>query len=107
MRLSRKGIANIRRGLVRSWQDGAHRQRQLERGANADVDTLRKRALHDRRGSLYARVTVPTECGERTFALLWSVRGRTDQVDIISDGAILATIRPGAALSEIERINRG
>lgn len=69
--------------------------------ANVDADTLRRRALDDRRGSLYADVYVPTELGRTLFTLRWSVRGRTDQVDVMCEGAILATIRPGRALEMI------
>ena len=71
---------------------------------DADADTVRQRALYDRRGTHYATVTKPSEAGPQTFALQWSIDGRCDQLDVIHAGAIIATIRPSLVLSEIDKI---
>lgn len=50
MRLSKQGVERIRNGLIRSWKDGTHRK--LVQEQEIDADTLRKRALYDRKGKL-------------------------------------------------------
>lgn len=100
MRLSPQGLANIRRGLIRSWRDGIHRQKQQQR--TPDADTLRNRAFYDRRGTLYADITKATEAGRTCFHLRWSTAGRRDQVDIFEDNRLCKTIRPSAALQWID-----
>jgi hypothetical protein len=52
MRISRKGIDRIRRGLLRSWQPGgSHRLRQQARRVSPDDQRLR--TLHDAKGQLF------------------------------------------------------
>lgn len=96
MRLSQRGLQNIRRGLKRSWADGSHRER-FQRG-EPDADTLRQQALHDRKGQFYCAVRVPAG----TFEVRWSVLGRTDQLDVFDPNGIkVATCRLGLVLSSI------
>lgn len=102
MRLSQRGIENIRHGLKRSWIDGAHRLRQ--QSSDIDADTLRYRALHDRRGSFYAKITKEVAGKTIDFLILWSTNGRTDQVDIFENGHLLKTIRPAIALKIIDEL---
>jgi hypothetical protein len=77
MRLSKRGIENIRRGLIRSWRDGTHRQ--LVQAQGIDVDTLRKRTLFDRKGQLIG-----------TFTLYHST-GRSDQFDLYQNNQLAVT----------------
>lgn len=94
-RLSRKGAFNIRRGLKRSWVDGTHRQRVQHQ--DIDADTLRRRALDDRRGRHYATITI----NGLSYPVVWSCRGRSDQVDIFCDGSLIATCRSSLVLQTI------
>lgn len=80
MRLSKQGIENIRRGLIRSWRDGTHRQRVQTQ--EIDADTTRQRALHDRKGKIIG-----------TFTLYHST-ARSDQFDVYQDGQRVATGGP-------------
>lgn len=96
MRLSRKGIENIKRGLRRSWKDGTHRQRQQQR--KLDADTLRKHALHDRKGESYAELRFPDG---RVFKLYWSTRGRTDQLDVFLNSKLVSTCAPYKLFKEL------
>jgi hypothetical protein len=98
MRLSLKGIESIRRGLRRSWTDGTHRQRQQQR--EPDADTMRNRALWDRKGSRFADITLPDG---QLFRAYWSTCGRTDQVDVFHDGRKVATCSPNRIFKEINR----
>jgi hypothetical protein len=100
-RLTPKGRANIKRGLARSWAEGGtHREKQKARGQNADADTVRARALDDRRGSEYATITMR---GGKRFVLLWSVKGRRDQLDIFHAGGIIQSIRPSGVIATLEK----
>ncbi len=94
-RLTPRGRRQISDALRRSWQSGAHHARF--HSGEPDADTLRKRALSDRRGSHYATVQMQG-C---TFTLLWSTNGRTDQIDVFEGTRLLATIRPSLALGAI------
>ena len=78
MRLSKQGIENIRRGLKRSWLDGSHRQRQ--QAGNIDADTLRSRALYDRKCTLIV-----------SGVAIYHSTHRSDQLDVYVDG-VLAVI---------------
>jgi hypothetical protein len=66
-----------------------------------DADTMRQRALYDRRGRLYAEISVETEIGRVTFSARWSVRGRTDQVDLFDGAVLVFTCRPSLVLERI------
>ena len=96
MRLSLRGIQNIRRGLKRSWENGTHRTKQQTR--EIDADTLRDRARYDRRGSLILSGNVPTELGPKRVIVRWSVLGRVDQMDIVIDTVVVKTCRPALVI---------
>jgi hypothetical protein len=96
-RLTPRARENIRRGLRNSWQPGGAHHARFRCG-EPDADTARRRALDDRRGTLYAEVRTPD--GQR-WGLRWSVCGRTDQLDVMHAGRIAATMRPGLALEWI------
>lgn len=96
MRLSRKGIENIKRGLRRSWKDGTHRQMQKAR--EPDAEGLRKRALWDRKGAHFSDIRM---ADGRLFCVHWSTLGRTDQVDVFFEGAKVCTCSPSAIFSKI------
>ncbi len=73
IRLSKQGIARIRAGLIRSWQPGgSHRTRQ--QATNADADTVRSRALFDRKGKFIG-----------SFDIYHSTN-RVDQFDVYAGG---------------------
>lgn len=69
-------------------------QREGRMSREIDADTLRQRALFDRRGTEYATVMM----GGQRFTLLWSTAGRCDQVDVFCDGQRLDTVRPSLVL---------
>lgn len=105
--LSPKSLANIRRGLGRSWAPGGSHDLRFRHNA-VDADTLRRRALEDRRGQLYATLSYPTLLGPRYFRLLWSIVGRVDQLDVFdSDGAKVITCRLSAVLNRLSALLRG
>ncbi len=103
MYLSKKGIENIRRGLIRSWKPGGSHDIRFRR-KEIDSDTLRNRALDDRRGTFFAEIKKKMEDRFVTFTLLWSISGRRDQIDIFENGRNLVTIRPNKALEKIDEI---
>lgn len=105
MRLSPKGIQNIKRGLKRSWESGSHRARQQTR--KPDADDLMRRSLYDRRGKIVMSGSLSTELGQKPFQIRWSVFGRTDQLDFIVDGIIEKTCRPSAMMGFILSICGG
>ena len=79
-RISRKGKARIRAGLLRSWQEGGtHREMRRLRGEQSTAETDRKRAAWDAKGTLLFTVEYPT--GQRV-EVRRSLRGRTDQFDL-------------------------
>lgn len=59
-----------------------------------DADTLRLRALHDRKGAHYATIST----SGLVFELFWSVNGRVDQVDVFLAGKNMLTARPSICL---------
>lgn len=81
MRLSKQGIENIRRGLKRSWVDGTHRQRQ--QAGNIDADTIRSRAMYDRKGTLIV-----------SGVAIHHSTHRSDQLDVYVDGVLAITGGP-------------
>lgn len=96
----------FRIALKRSWERGGHRDKF--ESTEIDVDTLHARARYDRKGTFYAEIIKRSEDSGRIhyFTLLWSTCGRTDQLDVVENGRILATVRPGLALETVERIVR-
>lgn len=57
----------------------------------ADADTLRMRALHDRRGELIREGTSYRAGRVHDWRIVRSVRGRINQVDLIIDGQLWRT----------------
>lgn len=100
MRLSRRGIENIRRGLRRSWQDGTHRRLQKQRAP--DADTLRRRALHDARGTVVFTAMLPD--GSRV-SVQRSVHGRTDQLDVVGASGCLFTGRADLCMTALLQLS--
>jgi len=74
-RLSPARKEAIKRGLRRSWKDGAHAKRFYQQPA--DADTMRKRALWDRKGTLAGGFSA----GGVEYAIYHS-RRRTDAYDV-------------------------
>lgn len=100
MRLSQRGLENIRRGLKRSWSEGGTHRERFKRG-ELDADTLRRRALFDRKGTHYATIAM----NGQTYSVLWSTLGRSDQVDIYHNTKKLVTCRPSLVLRRLEELN--
>ena len=58
----------------------------------ADADTLRWRALEDRRGALVRVVRIVAPDGSvADWVVRWSVDGRSDQLDVLSGGKVVFT----------------
>lgn len=74
-RLSLARKEAIKRGLRRSWKDGAHAKRFHQKPA--DADTMRKRALWDRKGAQAGSFSA----GGVEYAIMHS-RRRTDAYDV-------------------------
>lgn len=86
-----------RQGLLRSWQPGgAHDLRFRQRPV--DADTLRARAMHDRKGRIVLAGVIQTALGPKDCLICHSTAGRTDQFDLIVDGRVEATVRGGLVL---------
>lgn len=100
-RLSPKARERIRKGLLRSWQPGGtHRTKQMSRPI--DADTLRSRALDDRRGRHLCAVYPPSgNLLPGPFVMIWSTTGRTDQVDVFQNGRLLFTAAPKKAFAHL------
>lgn len=81
---SEKRKEAIRRGLRRSWKDGAHHKRF--HCQPVDADTIRKRALWDRKGEGIGAVALPTEA----YQIRHSTR-RTDSYDIYLKGRLVCS----------------
>jgi len=100
MRLSRKGIENIRRGLRRSWRDGTHRQLQRQRAP--DADTMRKRAMYDARGTVILSAILPD--GQR-ITMQRSLHGRTDQFDLTTSSGCILTGRADLCMKHLLQLS--
>lgn len=66
-----------------------------------DADTLRQRALYDRRGTPIIVGQIKTEAGPMPCQIQWSSSGRTDQADLIVEGKIIATKRLSLILESL------
>ena len=60
----------------------------------ADADTLRKRALHDARGAVLHDGTTYENGIEKHWRVVRSVLGRTNQLDVLVNGALWRTCGP-------------
>lgn len=81
--------------IKRAWDSGRIHAKIAQRD-RAEDDFLR--AKLDRKGSLLFVVT--QEDGSKT-RVEWSRKGRTDQVDLVDDGVVTFTGRPGLATKEL------
>ena len=82
MRLSKQGIERIRNGLLRSWQPGGT-HRSTQQATVIDADTLRSRALYDRKGKLIV-----------SGVSIHHSTARSDQLDVYVDGVLAITGGP-------------
>jgi hypothetical protein len=57
----------------------------------ADADTLRSRALYDARGRTIRQGCDYSAAGEKHWVVIRSVRGRTDQIDLLRNGRLFRT----------------
>jgi hypothetical protein len=76
-------------------------QREARLTQTIDADTLRQRALHDRRGTFYAEIVRATEAGFTRIHVYWSVSGRVDQLDGFYNGEKVFTCRESLVLESI------
>ena len=81
MRLSKQGVERIRNGLLRSWQPGGT-HRSMQQDTIIDSDTVRARALFDRKGKHVG-----------TFDIYHSTN-RSDQLDLFVNGKLEVTGGP-------------
>ena len=89
----------VRRAKAREWQSlGVSARQKLRAEAGVDSNTLYHRAMDDRRGKTIRHGV--TYSRDNTEGVTWEIRhsvaGRTDQVDLIKGGEIIATgaLRP-------------
>lgn len=80
--------ANTRRELGRKQGLASAKAWSPQR---ADLDTLRMRALHDRRGELIREGTSYRNGRVHDWRIVRSFRGRINQVDLIIDGQLWRT----------------
>jgi hypothetical protein len=81
---------SLRRTVARAW---GHRS-TASRTRKPDADTLRRRALHDARGQVLREGCTYTALGITPWRVVRSVRGRTNQVDILWGTAAVCTCGP-------------
>jgi hypothetical protein len=63
----------------------------LRQPSEPDADTIRRRALEDARGTVLRQIDVYSASGTRHWQIVRSVLGRTNQLDLILDGHVVAT----------------
>lgn len=82
----------MRRKVASTWGKRSavvHATLRIERGV--DADTLRWRALYDARGQLVRHGCTFYATGEVHWEMRRSLRGRSDQLDYIENGAVELT----------------
>ncbi len=72
---------------------------------DTDADTLRQRAIYDRRGKVIITGVTQTELGPQRCSIAHSVAGRSDQYDLTIDGQIVATTHIGLVLERLIELN--
>jgi hypothetical protein len=81
-----------RRRVAQEW---AARSRAVQAAARLargpDADTLRRRALDDRRGTILRQGATYTAHGVTHWLVRHAVCGRTDQFELIANGKIVRT----------------
>lgn len=83
---------NQRRAVAQEWalrSQAVQQAKQIERGP--DTDTLRMRALHDAKGQVLREGCTYTAGGETHWHVRRSLRGCTDQFDIVANGSVVRT----------------
>jgi hypothetical protein len=84
-----------RRELGREWGLRSVEARECARLATGpDADTLRRRALHDARGTILRHGCIYTANAETHWQVVRSVAGRTDQRDILVNNQLHRTCGP-------------
>lgn len=85
----------LRRKVARAWGLRSAAVRGVKRiETGVDADTLRRRALHDARGTVLREGVTYRADGETHWTVTRSVRGRTTQRDVIVDGKLNRTCGP-------------
>ena len=92
----RKRVADVNRLRGKRSQQ-VQAEGRLDRAI--DADTLRQRALFDRRGATVVSGCLSSEAGRLPFFVCHSTAGRCDQFDVFVDGARIATTRASLVLS--------
>jgi hypothetical protein len=86
---------SMRRTVARAWGKRGAASRALtrmERGI--DAETAHRRALDDARGQLIREGCTYSASAEQHWRILRSVRGRTNQRDVIVNGQLFKTCGP-------------
>jgi hypothetical protein len=84
-----------RPAVAREWARRSNAAQSAARIAREpDADTLRRRALHDARGQLIREGRTYSAAGAKHWRVIRSLRGRTDQRDVIVDGQLIRTCGP-------------
>jgi len=84
-----------RRKVAQEWARRSNAVQSVARIASGvDADTLRSRALHDARGAVIREGHTYRSTGTTHWQIRRSLRGRTDQRDIVFDGALFRTCGP-------------
>jgi hypothetical protein len=99
-RLTPAGRARVLAGLRRSWKPGGAHDLRFHR-QQADADTLRSRALYDRRGTVVLAGHCNTQAGAVPIAVRYSTAGRSDQLDVFLDNRLLFTASAARAMPEL------
>lgn len=84
-----------RRAVAQAWARRSNAvQAEARMTREPDADTLRRRALHDARGTVLREGCTYSATGEQRWQVVRSVHGRTDQRDITINGQLFKTCGP-------------
>ena len=85
----------MRRKVARAWglRGAESRQRKREM-LGVDAETLHRRALHDARGQVLREGVTYSAAGAQCWQVIRSVRGRTNQRDVLINGQLFKTCGP-------------
>lgn len=85
----------MRRKVARVWGLRGAASRSVKRIAcGVDAETLHRRSLHDARGQVLREGTTYRASGVTHWRVVRSVRGRTNQRDVILNGQLFKTCGP-------------
>lgn len=82
----------MRRKVAAEWgrrSQAVQAEQRLNR--DPDAETVRRRALDDRRGTVIRAGVTYRATGETIWAVAHSRAGRTDQFDVVADGRLWRT----------------